>query len=65
MLGMCGRWAVRSTQMFPAQCEDCCLLCHIFQHPDSHHGRVAGPDLQQTRPEDLEEEQMQAYGEDY
>ena len=51
----------------------CCELCRILTHFSPvqhshitiHHGRVAGPNLQQTRPEDLEEEQVQADGEDY
>ena len=70
---MC-EWAAQlsgGAQMLPAvatsqepvslQWPDWFLLCHcVLSHLPSplRHGRVAGPDLQQARPEDLEEEQV-------
>ena len=47
----------------------CCVVSHLeivlSLSTSYQHGRVAGSNLQQTCPEDLEEEQVQAYGEDH
>ena len=61
---------VPSPDWFYSWCVVSCVTSHITTyfspvHITIHHGRVAGPNLQQTRPEDLEEEQVQADGEDY
>ena len=61
--------------MFPVRTGlSCVVVSHlnIFLSPSTlspslasyQHGRVAGPHLQQTCSEDLEEEQVQTYGED-